>query len=67
MRVLAGDCGGTNTRLGFFELEAGRWRGIRTTRFRNGEAESLEELVLEFLGSRDGELGAARKAFTLLR
>jgi glucokinase len=50
MRVFAGDCGGTNTRLGIFELEAERWREIRTARFRNAEAESLDELVMGFLG-----------------
>ena len=52
MRVLAGDCGGTNTRLGIFALEACRWRQIRTARFRNAEAESFEQVVLEFLGPR---------------
>jgi len=47
--ILAGDIGGTNARLGLFELDGARLRKIITTRFPSREHASLEEIVEQFL------------------
>ena len=49
MRVLAGDIGGTNTRLQIAECEPGRCRIIRDQRFESGSYEGLASILREFL------------------
>ncbi|MHB8536327.1 MAG: glucokinase, partial [Sulfuricaulis sp.] len=49
MRVLAGDIGGTNTRLQIAECESGRCRTVRDQRFASGSYASLASILHEFL------------------
>ncbi len=48
MRVLAGDIGGTKTRLGVFEIEADGMRTLEERVFASEEAQGLEEIVADF-------------------
>ncbi|MBM3835988.1 MAG: glucokinase [Verrucomicrobia bacterium] len=48
--ILAGDIGGTNTRLGLFELEQDRPKPITIEIFPSGQYSSLEQIIQEFLG-----------------
>ncbi len=50
MMILAGDIGGTNTRLALFEMEGKRPRVIVKQTFPSGEHKSLDEIVRQFLG-----------------
>jgi glucokinase len=51
--ILAGDIGGTNTRLAILEI-ADRWpRVIVEQTFPSREHKSLDEIVLKFLGEHD--------------
>ena len=59
LRVLAGDIGGTKTRLGIFEGDAGHQRSVEERDFACSRYTSLAEIVAEFLGSGEHELAAA--------
>lgn len=50
MLVLAGDIGGTSTRLAYFDSERGMGTPLAEERFPSREAGSLEEIVLRFSG-----------------
>jgi len=47
--ILAGDIGGTNTRLGLFESRKASLKEYRT--FQNSEYSSLEDILMKFLGT----------------
>jgi glucokinase len=47
--ILAGDVGGTNTRLGLFELERNRPKQVTIQIFPSGDYTSLQDIVEEFL------------------
>jgi glucokinase len=51
MRVLAGDIGGTSTRLGIFEVEGGKYRVAEQGSYPSQEYPGLGEIVAEFVGS----------------
>ncbi len=50
MKVLAGDVGGTTTRLGVYEVAGGELSCIREQSFASSGVSGLEEILLEFLG-----------------
>ena len=49
--ILAGDIGGTNSRLAFFDVIDGRFRLVSTSVFPSKEYSSLDEIVLKFLST----------------
>jgi glucokinase len=51
--ILAGDIGGTNARLAFFDVENGRFKLISATVFPSHQYSGLEQIVSEFLGTTD--------------
>jgi glucokinase len=57
--VLAGDIGGTKTRIGLFELEADRLRVVDERSFVSADFEGLQEIVTGFLDGRDARCAAA--------
>jgi glucokinase len=57
--VLAGDTGGTSTRLGIFEVDGNDLRAERIERFANARFAALEEVVTEFLSVGEVALDAA--------
>ena len=57
--ILAGDIGGTNTRLGYFDLEANRPRNQFLEIFPSRKAQSLEEIVAQFIQKRPQPVDAA--------
>jgi glucokinase len=57
--VLAGDTGGTNTRLGLFAVESGSLQALATASFANASYSGLEEVVSEFLRGRVEQADAA--------
>ncbi len=59
MKVLAGDIGGTKTRLGVYEVADGHLRMFREQSFVSAEASGLEEILAEFLGGQGAECQAA--------
>lgn len=61
MLVLAGDIGGTTTRLAFFEAAAGKLSSLAEGRFSSPEAGCLEEIVSRFVGEH--RLVAERACF----
>jgi glucokinase len=63
MIVLAGDIGGTNTRLGLFSSEKGVSTSIREMVYPSHEYKSLEEVLREFLSENHQPISAA--AFVL--
>ena len=52
--ILAGDVGGTNTRLGVFEVNRGRLRLLFEKTFLSKNYKGLENILLEFLRGRRG-------------
>ncbi len=56
--VLAGDIGGTNSRLGLFSAEGGGPRLLRGKTFPSQQFDSLEKIVEDFLEDSE-EIGAA--------
>jgi glucokinase len=52
--ILAGDVGGTNTRLGLFEVARGRFHLLIEGTFLSKNYKGLENIVLEFLRGRRG-------------
>lgn len=61
MLVLAGDIGGTSTRLAFFDDGSGNLTLLAEARFPSREAGSLEEIVARFV--REQGLAAERACF----
>jgi glucokinase len=61
VKVLAGDIGGTTTRLGVYEVEGDELRGIREQSFASAAVSGLEEILSEFLGG--GESGCRAACF----
>ncbi|MBD3872720.1 MAG: glucokinase, partial [Acidobacteria bacterium] len=61
MKVLAGDIGGTTTRLGVYEVAGGELSCIREQSFASAGGSGLEEILLEFLGG--GESGCRVACF----
>ena len=59
MKVLAGDIGGTTTRLGIYEVADDELCGIRGQSFASAEFSGLEEILLEFLGEGESSCRAA--------
>lgn len=55
MHVLAGDIGGTNTRLQIAVCEAGHRRVIRDQRFESGAYDSLSSILHDFLRQDENE------------
>lgn len=53
LRVLAGDVGGTHTRLALVEVDRADWRIVREREFKSREYEGLEKIVHEFLSDLD--------------
>ena len=53
MSVLAGDVGGTNTRLGFFDAAPKGLRAAVVRTFPNREYGSLAEIVREFVPAEE--------------
>jgi glucokinase len=51
--ILAGDVGGTSTRLGFFEAVGGRLRPVAEQTYRSREHTGLDEIVGAFVAARD--------------
>ena len=49
MRVLAGDIGGTKTRLAVFDVENGRLDTLCEESYSSGEYASLDAIVRDFL------------------
>jgi glucokinase len=59
MRVLAGDIGGTKTRLGIFEIEGDGVRTLEDRVFASEKAQGLEEIVVDFFTGETEECRAA--------
>lgn len=57
--ILAGDIGGTSTRLGLFEVQADRVELVRMKIFRSANFPSLAEIALTFLGDQRSQIDAA--------
>lgn len=51
--VLAGDVGGTNTRLGIFAVSAGNCRALSERTFASRNYDGIEAILGEFLASRE--------------
>jgi glucokinase len=51
--ILAGDIGGTNARLAFFNFEEGRFALISATVFPSREYSGLDQIVADFLSTSD--------------
>jgi len=47
--ILAGDIGGTSTRLGLFEVRADRLKTVRTQKFASRDYPSLGKIATSFL------------------
>ena len=59
MRVLAGDVGGTKTRLAVFDVDGTRLDTVAEQSYPSGSYGGLEDIVREFLGDTDSECGQA--------
>jgi glucokinase len=59
MRVLAGDIGGTKTRLGIFEVDGDEYGLVEERSFPSQEHAGLDEIVVEFVGSGGSDCRAA--------
>ncbi|MGB5728409.1 MAG: glucokinase [Thiogranum sp.] len=55
MRVLAGDIGGTKTRLAVFDVEGTRLDTLREASYPSGEYASLDAIVRDFLDRADAD------------
>jgi glucokinase len=58
-RVLAGDIGGTKSRIGLFEAGSDGVRVIEERRFANADFDGLDAIVARFFEGRAGTCGAA--------
>jgi len=61
MLVLAGDIGGTSTRLAFFDADSGRLSLLAAARYPSREAGRLEQIVSQFI--REHGLAAEQACF----
>jgi glucokinase len=59
MRVLAGDVGGTKTRVGIFEIEGVEWRMLEERSYPSRDYPGLGEIVADFVGSDGKDCRAA--------
>ncbi len=59
IRVLAGDIGGTKTRLAIFDVDGERLHAVAEETFRSQEHASLQAIIQTFLMSRDASVAAA--------
>ncbi len=57
--ILAGDVGGTNTRLGLFELDQDRPTPVTIQIFPSGQHQSLEQIVEEFIKQHSHQVTGA--------
>jgi glucokinase len=57
--ILAGDIGGTNTRLGLFTREGERMASVRTRTYPSREHERLDDIVDQFTAEHDQRVTAA--------
>jgi glucokinase len=57
--VLAGDVGGTNTRLALYDRRSGPRRPVVQARYPSGEHDSLQAIVAHFLAGLDAPVSAA--------
>lgn len=57
--ILAGDIGGTSTRLGLFEVRAGGVDPVRTRSYHSADFSGLDKIALTFLGDERSQLDAA--------
>jgi glucokinase len=57
--ILAGDVGGTNTRLGLFDLEKNRPKLVTIEVFPSGQHQGLEQIVEQFLHRHSHEVTSA--------
>ena len=57
--ILAGDIGGTNTRLGLFEFGDGGMRAVATAIYPSREHDSLDEIVRNFTAEHPQRVAAA--------
>lgn len=57
--ILAGDIGGTNTRLGLFEFGGNRMSMAASTNYPSLEYDSLDEIVREFVAARPQRIEGA--------
>lgn len=58
-RYLAGDIGGTKTRLALFSMEAGDYELIESETFPSQEFSSLEDIILTYLADKPYKLSGA--------
>lgn len=61
--ILAGDIGGTNARLGIFELLRGRIQPVVTKTYRSKEHESLDDIVGQF--KKEHPISAEKASFAI--
>jgi glucokinase len=59
MKVLAGDIGGTKTKLGIFSSETGAHHSLVQDTFPSGKYDSLEAIVKEFMEGKDADITRA--------
>jgi glucokinase len=59
MRVLAGDIGGTKTRLGIFEVDGADFRAVEETSYPSRDFSGLDKIVTDFMGSGGEDCRAA--------
>lgn len=59
MKVLAGDIGGTKTRLGIFSSEQGARHSLAHETYPSGKYASLEAIVSEFMEGKDADIARA--------
>jgi len=59
MKVLAGDIGGTKTRVGVFEVDGVECRSVEERSYLSGDYPGLTEIVVDFVGSSGKECRAA--------
>jgi glucokinase len=59
MKVLAGDIGGTTTRLGIFRVEGAEVLAMEERRYRSADYGGLGEIVADFVGSGGEQFSAA--------
>ena len=57
--ILAGDIGGTNTRLGLFEEKNGRVRAVVSRTYPSKEHDSLDEIVAKFVAEHGHPVASA--------
>ena len=59
MRVLAGDIGGTKTRLGVFEIDGVECKNVEERSYPSRDYAGLTEIVVDFVGSNGRDCRAA--------